>query len=175
MNQRVSFWVSRHVPKGGDELLEPVMNIGEVAHRTNLSGAALRRYEAMGLVIFHRSENGYRKMSLEDLTRIRQIRRLIRKMGLNLEGIRRIWAMLPCWEIKSCSERSRASCPFFGGRNEPCWEFFKGLSGCEDYNCRTCEVYRMAPWCTDDIKRLIIDLSNVQLSIENPVSRKDGA
>jgi MerR family transcriptional regulator, heat shock protein HspR len=135
------------------------ITIGDAARETGLSGAALRKYEASGLILFARTEKGHRRVSHEDLIRIKLIQHLIKKKGLNLEGIRRLWALIPCWELKECATEVRANCKIFiKGTNEPCWVVHKSERGCNGHFCRECEVYRMAAVCTEDLKGLLLNL-----------------
>ena len=80
------------------EIDDPVMSIGVLAQRVGLSVSAVRKYEAEGLIIAHRSDSGHRLFSHEDTARVRNIQHMIHG-GLNLEGIRRMQALLPCWEL----------------------------------------------------------------------------
>lgn len=158
MKHRVKNWVRDHAPDEKEGVVAPMMSIGRAAELTGLSVSALRKYEAAGLIMYHRTESGYRVLSEEDLIRIRLIQHLIKVKGLNLEGIRRLWALLPCWELKSCSAEARTGCPVLEGTNDPCWVVYEDEGGCDGGECRTCEVYRMAATCTEDLKKLVLDL-----------------
>ncbi len=158
MKHRVRSWVSEHSASDEIEPELPVFSIGKAAQLTGLSESALRKYEAAGLILFHRTDHGHRRLSLEDITRIKIIQKLIKENGLNLEGIRRLWALLPCWELKSCSEEARKNCPILSGANDPCWVIYKDEGGCDGDSCHDCEVYRMASSCTEDLKSLLLDL-----------------
>ncbi len=137
---------------------EPIYSIGRAAEKTGLSVSALRKYEAAGLIVYYRTSNGYRMLSREDISRIQIIQHLIKEKGLNLEGIRRLWALLPCWELTGCSEEDWRKCPVRQGANDPCWVIHGDAGGCGRLACRTCEIYRMAATCTEDLKRLVLDL-----------------
>ncbi len=142
-----------------DNLLDPVITIGEAAQITGLSDSSLRKYEAAGLIHYARTRGGYRMLSAEDLERVRMIQQLIKRKGLTLEGIRRLWALLPCWEFKGCSEVERANCGVVKeSRNEPCWVIQNYEGCCGEETCRRCEVYRTAATCTEDLKSLVFDL-----------------
>ncbi len=158
MNQKMRDWVREHSPKDGVAVSSPIMGIGEAARLTGLSVSCLRKYEAAGLIIYHRKPKGHRRLSGEDLARIELIQHLIKVRGLNLEGIRRLWALFPCWELKSCPPESREDCPVLEGANSPCWVVLSRRNGCEGDLCRTCEIYRLAAACTEDLKQLVLDL-----------------
>ncbi|MBD3165709.1 MerR family transcriptional regulator [bacterium] len=149
---------AKHTTTGTQNPLEPTLAISEAARATGLSESALRKYEAAGLIHYHRTSGGYRMLSEEDLERIRLIQHLIKKKGLNLEGIKRLWSLLPCWELKGCNAEAQADCPIMQGAMEPCWVIFKNEGCCDEKECRTCEVYRLAAHCTEDLKRLVFSL-----------------
>ncbi len=147
-------------PVTPDSLLDPVITIGEAARITGLSDSSLRKYEATGLINYARTSGGYRMLSQEDLERIRMIQRLIKVKGLTLEGIRRLWALLPCWEFKGCSSAEREKCGVIGSesRNELCWVIQDNKGCCDQDSCRHCEVYRTSASCTEDLKSIVFDL-----------------
>jgi len=134
---------------------DPVIAIGVLAQKTGLSPSALRRYETEGLLIPHRTGSGQRLFSHEDVRRVRNIQRMIQELGLNVEGIRRMQALLPCWELHRCTAETRSRCPAYGANARPCW-MTPGLDCAQGGQaCRQCVVYRFGSLCTEDIKRLI--------------------
>jgi len=137
------------------EFDDPVIAIGVLAQKTGLSPSALRRYENEGLIISHRTGSGQRLFSHEDVRRVRNIQRMIQELGLNVEGIRRMQALLPCWELHRCSAEIRSRCPAYDASARPCW-MTPGLDCSQGGQaCRHCLVYRFGSLCTEDIKRLI--------------------
>jgi len=144
------------------EIDDPVMAIGVLAQKVGLSVAAIRKYENEGLVIAHRTASGHRLFSHEDVDRVRNIQHMIQGLGLNIEGIRRLQAILPCWDLLPCSAETRESCPAYRENTRPCWTI-RGLDCAPQGNeCRRCVVYRFGSLCTEDIKRLLHDQSDVQ-------------
>ena len=147
---------------GPTELDEPVIAIGVLAERVGLSVSAVRRYEDEGLIISHRTPSGHRLFSHEDIGRVRNIQHMIQDLGLNMEGIRRMQALLPCWDLAGCSEETRKTCRAYRGKTRPCW-MTRGRDcacheGSRDENaCRYCVVYRLGSLCTEDIKCLLHD------------------
>jgi MerR family transcriptional regulator/heat shock protein HspR len=140
---------------------DPVMAIGVLAQRVGLSVSAVRKYEAEGLIIAHRTDSGHRLFSHEDITRVRNIQHMIHG-GLNIEGIRRMQALLPCWDLLPCTAETRKTCPAYQENTRPCWTI-KGLDCAPQGNeCRQCVVYRFGSLCTEDIKRLVHDQSGPQ-------------
>ena len=133
----------------------PVLKIGEVARELGVAVETIRMYEREGLLLVHKTETGQRLFSASDVHWISCIRKLITERGLNLEGIRRMLAMLPCWELKPCSEAERNVCPAYLNATRPCWMIKAQLtSNCQTLDCRACGVYRSAQHC-DNLKELL--------------------
>ncbi len=136
------------------ELSDPLIHIGKAAKILNLSESALRKYEAAGLVIFHRSESNRRILSQEDIERIKHIRMLINSEGLNIQSILRLWSLIPCWELKECLPEARDKCEAISDYKRPCWVALRN-QGCNLItSCSECVVYRFSAYCTDDLKSL---------------------
>jgi MerR family transcriptional regulator/heat shock protein HspR len=154
---------------------DPVISIGVLAARVALSVSAVRRYENEGLIIAHRTDAGHRLFSHADIDRVRNIQHLVRDLGLNLEAIRRLQALLPCWELRPCDAETRAGCPAYGEEARPCWSI-KGLHCAQQGNaCRTCVVYRFGSLSTEEIKRLVhdqADLEGTDSAIRDLLERK---
>ena len=136
---------------------DPVISIGVLADRVGLSVSAVRKYENEGLVLAHRGDGGRRLFCHHDIDRIRHIQYLIQELGLNIEGIRRLQALLPCWELLPCDTATRDRCPAYRERARPCWAI-KGLECAQQGNaCRQCPVYRLGSLRIDAIKALLHD------------------
>jgi MerR family transcriptional regulator/heat shock protein HspR len=140
-----------------DEIDDPVISIGVLARKVGLSVSAVRRYENEGLVIAHRTGSGHRLFSQEDIGRVRNIQHMIQDTGLNLEGIRRMQALLPCWELLPCDAEVRENCPAYLADTRPCWMIKERDCDRQGDECRQCVVYRFGSLCTQDIKRLLHD------------------
>ena len=136
-------------------LTEPVISIGTLAQKTGLSVSAIRKYETEGLLNAHRTAAGYRLFSHEDVDRVKIIRHMIQDLGLNIEGIRRLQALLPCWELFGCSKETQSRCPAYQDNSKPCWMIQKGVCSSGVNECRNCVVYRLGSQCTEDIKRIV--------------------
>jgi MerR family transcriptional regulator/heat shock protein HspR len=136
---------------------DPVISIGVLAKRVGLSVSAVRKYENEGLVIAHRTEAGHRLFSREDIDRVRTIQHMIQDVGLNIEAIRHLQALLPCWDLRPCSAEVREHCPAYVENARPCWAM-RGLACARQGNeCRQCVVYRFGSLCTEEIKHLLHD------------------
>ena len=148
-------WLKEHAPREGFDKLAPAITISAAARMTGLSESALRKYESNGLIIYERTGGNMRMLCVEDIERIRWIQHLIKKRSLNSEGILRLWALLPCWDLKRCSPKARENCPATKDSERPCWVLHSDEKGCDAFTCRTCEVYRFGAYCTEDLKVLL--------------------
>lgn len=63
------------------------ITIGNLAKRSGVSVRSIRHYEEEGVLTCYRGDNGYRFFSIEAITQVRQIQRLI-SFGFNLKDIR---------------------------------------------------------------------------------------
>ena len=140
--------------------LEPFISIGTLAKKVGLSVSAIRKYEEEGLIISHRTDSGHRLFSYEDIERLRNIQHLIKDLGLNIEGIRRMQAILPCWDLLPCEKKVRDNCLAYKGSTKPCWMIKDAHCTLQGNECRNCIVYRYGSLFTEDIKYLIHTISD---------------
>ena len=154
---------------------DPVISIGTLADKVGLSVSALRKYESGGLIIPHRTDSGRRLFSHEDVERVRHIQYLIRDLGLNTEGIRRLQALLPCWTLLPCKKKTRDTCPAYKNSTQPCWTI-RGMPCAPQGNeCRICIIYRFGSLCTEDIKQLLheqVKHQDASVAIKELLQRK---
>ncbi|MHC4661698.1 MAG: MerR family transcriptional regulator [Planctomycetota bacterium] len=136
---------------------DPVISIGTLARKVGVSVSTVRKYEQEGLLISHRAPSGHRLFSLEDVSRVMNIHHMIRELGLNIEGIRRLQAMLPCWNLYPCGKEAREECEAYTESTLPCWMIKCIDCSNQDNGCRNCIIYRFGSLCTEDIKRLLQD------------------
>lgn len=120
-----------------------------------VSVQTLRHYEREGLIVPYKSESNQRWYSGDDIERLECIRRAINGQKISIEGIKRLHALIPCWHIRGCSERDRATCGAFKGHSGGCWSYHHDDNTCTNRDCRVCEVYRTAVNC-EEIKKSII-------------------
>ncbi|MFH2204999.1 MAG: MerR family transcriptional regulator [Elusimicrobiota bacterium] len=144
------------------ELSEPLLSIGTLAEKTGVSVSSIRNYEVEGLLIPHRMPSGHRLFSREDIARVKTIQHMIKDQGMNMEGIRRLQALLPCWDLVRCSKTKRSSCAAKTDTAKPCWMIRGGNCSPKGNECRSCVVYRLGSRRTNDIKRLISDRSRAE-------------
>lgn len=129
---------------------QPIFAIGVASIRLGLSFSALRMYEEEGLLLPHRTATGRRIYSLTDLDWIDRVKNTIRDRGLNIEGIREILSLIPCWEIRRCSMREKESCEGYLSFLKPCWLLTNKACSRGVQDCRGCDVYLKAEiWLND--------------------------
>ena len=100
---------------------------------------------------------------------------MIRDSGLNIEGIRRIQALLPCWDLLPCNAETCKSCLAYAADTRPCWMVKGGVCTAKESECRQCDVYRFGSLCTQDIKHLLHeqnDLENAGAAMKELMQRK---
>jgi MerR family transcriptional regulator/heat shock protein HspR len=161
------------------QLSNGTIKIGAVARQFKVSVDLLRLYEREGLLIPLKSPRGTRYFTEHDFLWIGSILRLVREARLNFAGIRRLLALLPCWEIRQCGFDRRAGCKVIQDSSQPCWanracmqsaepcpskpeplvtvrSGSKALPKNEDSSadCYFCPVYRTAPHC-ENLKALL--------------------
>ena len=140
-----------------NEITESVISIGTLADKVGLSVSAIRKYEEEGILFSHRTESGHRLFCYEDIDRINTIQHMIKDLGFNIEGIRRMQALLPCWDLLPCDHEDRDSCPAFRDNSKPCWMIKNAPCTSQGNVCRQCIVYRFGTLCIEDIKALLHD------------------
>jgi MerR family transcriptional regulator/heat shock protein HspR len=131
------------------DIKEPLIPIGMVAKKFNISVHSLRMYESEGLILPFKTETNRRYYSQADINRIACIREMIEKKGLNIAGIKSLLAMVPCWELLPCSESDRNSCGAYTNYSEPCWIVKSKSDKCQYQECRECKVYQSLAGCSN--------------------------
>ena len=99
----------------------PIYTISNAAKLLDISVHTLRMYEREGLLIPFRKNSNQRLYSDKDLERVKCIKKTINEDKINIEGIRRVLALIPCWSIIKCSSEDKKNCEFFSSYNKPCW------------------------------------------------------
>ena len=135
----------------------PKYTISSAAALLGISVHTLRMYEREGLIIPFKKESGQRLYSDRDIERILCIRRTIQDDRINIEGMRRILALIPCWAIVKCSDEDRINCIAFSGHTQPCWMINHKNNYCAGKDCRECEVYQNFGNC-ESIKNKLKEL-----------------
>ncbi len=130
----------------------PSIAIGVAAKILGISISSIRQYEAAGLILIHREPNGRRLLAPADLERLSCIKERVNEQGFNFEGLRRMLALMPCWELLPCSNDDRKDCPAYHGSEKPCWSIPGNACIEKGLDCRECKVYWDGPDCTNNMK-----------------------
>ena len=126
---------------------DPVLTIGTVAKKLGISVQTLRLYEQQGLILPFKTTTGRRMYSMHDLDRLHCIREMITVHGLNLNGIKRLMSMIPCWKYKGGLDDDCRNCPVYYEAKGPCWTRKDVGPKCKLVDCRSCPVYRIELNC----------------------------
>ena len=127
----------------------PLYPLRVAAELTSTSVYALRQYVDLGLIIPYKTPTNRRLYSKVDIQRILCIRKYLDEYGLNIAGIKALFAAVPCWLIKPCTESDCEQCDAYTSLTQPCWQVTVKGSTCQNVDCRVCEVYRLPEECSD--------------------------
>ncbi len=133
---------------------KPIYTIATAAGMVGVSVETLRLYERRGLILIYKSRGNQRLYSQSDVERFECIRKAINEHKISIEGIRRMQAMIPCWEYVQCSTEQRNVCPAYNRPDAGCWTYKHKKNACKDRECKTCSVYQLSADC-DNIKAAI--------------------
>jgi len=124
---------------------EPIYSIGLASRKLGVSPETLRYYEKEGLLIAYRTDTGRRLYSHSDLEWIKCFRNQMIHNKLNVAGVRLLLALMPCWDIKPCSQEERKDCAAYLNSEVVCWMIKSPASqACKQDECRDCKVYKSA-------------------------------
>lgn len=134
-----------------------LMKIGDVAKKLGVAVSTVRKYEAAGVVLPVRTIGKHRLFSEDDLFWLSCIRDMITHKGMTLEAIKRMVALMPCWEMRKCPLEERAKCPAYTDDATPCWLINGTRFDCIAADCRACTVYKSVTHC-DNLKVLLTEI-----------------
>ena len=121
---------------------KPVYPIRTAAKLLNISVHTLRMYEKENLIIPYKKSTSHRLYSQFDIDRIRCIRQAINELKISINGIKSIYSLMPCWEVKKCSTEERSRCNAYLTHHGPCWATKSSDTICASQDCRECDVYK---------------------------------
>jgi MerR family transcriptional regulator/heat shock protein HspR len=119
----------------------PVYTLSTTSALSGIPAHSIRQYIDKGLIIPFKKESSRNLFSQVDILRLKYIHTLLNGEGLNIAGIRRLLAIIPCWAIRECSAGERKICQAYLSDANPCWEASEKGTLCKNTNCRECEVY----------------------------------
>jgi MerR family transcriptional regulator/heat shock protein HspR len=135
-----------------------LMKIGDVAKKLGVAVSTVRKYEAAGVVLPVRTICKHRLFSEDDLFWLGCVRDMITHKGMTLEAIKRMVAIVPCWEMRKCPMEERVKCPAYTDDATPCWLLNGTKFDCFTADCRTCVVYRSVTHC-ENMKVLLTEIA----------------
>jgi MerR family transcriptional regulator/heat shock protein HspR len=121
----------------------PVYTLSTTSALSGIPVHSIRQYIDKGLIIPFKKESSRNLFSQVDILRLKYINNLLNKEGLNIAGIRKLMAIIPCWAVRDCSKEERETCQAYQSDTYPCWEASEKGTFCMNNNCRECEVYRV--------------------------------
>jgi MerR family transcriptional regulator/heat shock protein HspR len=135
----------------------PIYTISTAANLLNISVHTIRMYEREGLLIPFKKPSGQRLYSDADIERIECIRHSIKRGNLNIQGIKKILSLIPCWSITNCSKKERKLCNAYNSFIQPCWMYRYKENYHKTRSCRECRVYLETETC-ESIKQKLKEL-----------------
>ncbi len=121
----------------------PVYTLSVASSLSEIPLHSIRQYIDKGLIIPFKKESSRNLFSRVDILRLKYIHRLLDEDGLNIAGIRKLLALIPCWAVRKCSAGEREKCQAYNNDSYPCWEASEKGTLCKNSDCRECEVYRV--------------------------------
>ncbi len=125
------------------ESTTPVYTLSTTSTLSGIPVHSIRQYIDKGLIIPFRKESNRNLFSQVDILRLRFIHKLLNEDGLNIAGIKTLFALIPCWAIRECSAAEREKCQAYHSDADPCWLASDKGTLCKNTNCRECNVYRI--------------------------------
>lgn len=113
----------------------PVYTIAVASGLTRSTPRMLREYEKAGFIKPGRV-NGQRRYSGNDIQFIKNVKFYLEEVGMTMTGLKLLYMMAPCWEIKQCNQ---PDCPAYHNCCDPCWVAVKKSGG--GRTCQGCPIY----------------------------------
>ena len=121
----------------------PVYTLSVAAELSGIPLHSIRQYVDKGLIIPFKKESGRHLFSRVDILRLKYVHKLLDEDGLNIAGIRALFAMIPCWAVRNCSDKDKGECPAYSNDEFPCWDASEKSPKCKNVDCRECDVYKV--------------------------------
>lgn len=91
---------------------DPVYTIGIIAKLLKVCPDTLRIWERKSLIKPARIGKN-RFYSQCDIDRLEYVKSLIRKKKINIQGVKNIFKITRCWELKKCRTKERNTCQVY--------------------------------------------------------------
>ncbi len=121
----------------------PLYTLSTASVLSGIPVHSIRQYIDKNLIVPFRKESNRNLFSQVDVLRLKFIHELLVEGGLNIAGIKSLFALIPCWAIRKCSGKDRKNCNAYLSNTLPCWESSEKGTICKNSDCRECEVYRI--------------------------------
>ena len=141
-------------PENRPDKSAPLYTLSVASRLSGISVYTIQQWINKGLILPFKTPTNRNLFSDIDVKRLRNIRAMIDEHGLNIAGIKALYALIPCWILKPCTDKDRKNCQAYDSVMYPCWDAAEKGPECKYIDCRTCEVYR-TPVETENIKSLI--------------------
>lgn len=128
---------------------EPIYTLSVASRLSNIPQHSIRQYIDKGLIIPFRTKTNRHLFSEVDISRLLCIRTYLTEKGLNIAGIKALFALVPCWALKPCSVKDRQKCDAYYSSEYPCWEATNKGTECKNTDCRICNIYQITEQCQD--------------------------
>ncbi len=148
-----------------DDPVKPLYPLRVASELSETSIYSLRQYVDEGLILPYKTKSNRRLYSQVDIKRIQCIRKFLDIYGLNIAGIKAVFAQVPCWLLKPCEEADCFECDAYTSSSQPCWQAKNKGAACQNEDCRVCPVYRLPEQCSDP-KSIFKGLHN-QINMNN--------
>lgn len=122
---------------------EPLYTLGVVSKLSGVPEHSVRQYIDKGLILPFKTDTKRHLFSDIDVERLRKIKIYINN-GLNTNGLKCLYAQIPGYFLKSCTNSGCDGCTIFSSPIEPCWMANSKNMQCNIDNCRSCIVYSLA-------------------------------
>lgn len=116
---------------------KPLYAIAVAAELSGTSARMLREYEKAGFIRPNRV-NGHRRYSNNDIQFIKNVRFYLDEVSMTITGLKLLYMMAPCWEIKQCDQQE---CPAWHRTDVKCWDAIRDAGLTELKTCQGCPVY----------------------------------
>ncbi len=120
-----------------------VYTMGTASVLSGIPIHSIRQYVDKKLILPFKKKSNRNLFSQFDILRLKFIHKLLVKEGLNIAGIKSLFATIPCWAVTHCSTTERKKCRAFTSNSHPCWEASRKGKRCMNVDCRNCDIYRV--------------------------------